>query len=108
MVGGGSGGFRPHPVEQGAWQRVDGNPIVTASLSWEYSGLQEPSVLYDGPGDWKMLARAAWTGTAAIEYFTSTDGVSWARPFAARSPSAVLGHGSGGESADCHYPHYMK
>src|SRR4051812_10319244 len=73
MAGGGSGGY-PHTggtvTEQGAWVRESGNPIVTPTLSWEHNGIQEPSVIYDGVGDWKMLARAAWTTTAAIEYFT--------------------------------------
>lgn len=110
LMAGGGGSFTPPPSvqEQGSWVRDAGNPIITATLVWEYSGIQEPSVIYDGPGDWKMLARAAWTGTSAIEYFTSTDGIAWTRPKEFDTPSAVLGHGSGGEAADCHYPTYIK
>lgn len=106
LLGGLTTGVFAAVQEQGAWVRVVGNPILEAALSWEHNGLQEASVLYEGPGDWKMLARAAWTTTAAIEYFTSTDGITWTRPLAL----AVLGHGSGGEisGVDCHYPHYMK
>jgi predicted GH43/DUF377 family glycosyl hydrolase len=90
--------------EQGAWVRHPDNPIIVPTIYWENDGIQEPSVLYEGPGDWKMLARIGWAGSAAIVYLTSTDGVVWDKPLA----NAVLGYGSGGESADCFYPMYLK
>jgi hypothetical protein len=105
LLAGGGGSFPAPPIdEQGRWVRNAGNPIVIPTIGWEYDGIQEFTVLYEGVGDWKALARIGWTGTSAIIYLTSADGITWTKPLAL----AVIGHGSGGEGAvDAHYPSYM-
>lgn len=100
-LAGGDGGFPARP-EIGRWQRQ--GAVLTAP-SWASPGILEPTVRYEGAGDWRMWFRGGGlhgegTGGEQIGYATSTDGIAWTD-----SGAAILGGGVGGEAHPTICPH---
>lgn len=58
------------------WSNYSGNPILTATNSWEGAGVAEPSVINDN-GTFKMVYMNS-VGTA-FGFATSSDGKSWTK-----------------------------
>ncbi len=60
------------------WSKYAGNPILTATESWEGIGVSNPSVIYDG-GEFKMVYMNAGGSTTAFGMATSSDGIHWVK-----------------------------
>lgn len=65
-------------------------PVVTPTLEWEQTNVQEPSVVYAG-GRLQLWYTAGNEGRCLVGYAESTDGVTWRK-----HPVPVLGWGAGG------------
>lgn len=90
------------PPADSSWSRSASNPLLSASLSWEETSVQEPMVLLES-GVWKMWFTGGWTHPG-MGYATSPDGITWTR----YAGNPVYGQGGSGYAftADC--PHVMK
>ncbi len=58
------------------WTKYQGNPILTASLSWEGIGITYPSVIYDG-NQFVMIYENSARDKEGIAY--SSDGIHWTK-----------------------------
>lgn len=97
-------GGRFQRQEGDRWVRR-GTVLEAADTGWATVGLLEPTVLYVGPGDWRMWYRADGLhseGAAPnkIGYATSLDGLAWTD-----HGSPILGNGTGGEAHRVICPH---
>lgn len=88
----GSGAFTPPatvPPFDATWTRSGSNPIITPTVAWEETAVQEPTVLYDG--GWKMWYSGGWANPG-IGYATSANGIAWTK----YASNPVLGQGGSG------------
>lgn len=103
-AGGGSSVRIPlHPPLDNSWSRSVANPILSPTVAWEQTAVQEPIVTFEGGTTWKMWYRGGW-GSEAIGYATSTDGIAWTK----YASNPVYGLGGSGEAADVALPQVNK
>ena len=78
-------------ADQEQWTKYSGNPVLAPTPgSWDQDFTIAPRVLYDGKM-FRMWYIGGHSGSTAIGYATSLDGVSWTK-----YPSPVLTHGPPG------------
>lgn len=80
-------GLVPHA--DAAWVQHPA-PVITPTLSWEQTNVQEPSVVYSG-GRFQMWYSAGNEGRCVMGYAESTDGLAWVK-----RDTPVMGWGHGG------------
>jgi sucrose-6-phosphate hydrolase SacC (GH32 family) len=85
-----------------AWTRSASNPLMTATLSWESTAMQEPMVLLEN-GLWKMWYTGGWS-SVATGYATSTDGITWTK----YAGNPVYGQGGSGYAGGSNCPQVTK
>jgi len=90
------------PPSGSAWTRSASNPILSASLAWEETAMQEPMVILED-GVWKMWYTGGWAN-AATGYATSANGITWTK----YASNPVYGQGGSGYSAGSSHPQVTK
>jgi hypothetical protein len=73
------------------WQRVSGNPILSASQAWEGTTCQEPNIIYES-GTWKLWYTGSYL-SCAIGYATCTSDPTVPGNWTKYAGNPVLGQG---------------
>lgn len=76
------------------WTRAAGNPVLSPSVAWESTAVEEPTVLYES-GTWKMWYTGGWT-SPGLGYATCTTDPTVAGNWTKYASNPVLGQGGSG------------